>query len=104
MVGEYIIGSCKVTSEYIFPQVWGLEVDKYITMELPEGVRNISTKILQSNAAVLSRDKEYLTAGVRKNLYVWSMISGDLLISLDAHFARIISMTSLTVGNWNSVS
>ncbi|CAG0882144.1 unnamed protein product, partial [Cyprideis torosa] len=84
-------------------QVWNIDKSSCVTVNLPDGVRNISTKPLKSNTAVLSKNDEYLTAGVRKNLYVWSMGSGELLISLDAHFARIISMTSLTVGNWNSV-
>ncbi|CAG0888380.1 unnamed protein product [Darwinula stevensoni] len=83
--------------------VWNLDRKEVRSVKLPEGVRNISIKALHSNSAVLSRDKEYLTAGVRKNLYVWSMKTCELLISLDAHFARIIDLTPLTVGVWNSV-
>ncbi len=40
---------------------------------------------------------------VRKNLYVWDVSTGDLLKNLDAHFGRIIKISSLTIGNWNSV-
>lgn len=39
----------------------------------------------------------------RKNLYVWSLETSDLVKILDAHFARIIQLEALTVGNWNSV-
>lgn len=39
----------------------------------------------------------------RKNLYVWSLETSELVKVLDAHFARIIQLEALTVGNWNSV-
>ena len=39
----------------------------------------------------------------RKNLYVWSLESGDLMKVLDAHFGRIIALEPLIIGNWNSV-
>lgn len=40
----------------------------------------------------------------RKNLYVWSLASGELMKVLDAHFGRIIALEPLIIGNWNSVS
>jgi hypothetical protein len=40
----------------------------------------------------------------RKNLYVWSLVSGELMKVLDAHFGRIIALEPLIIGNWNSVS
>ena len=33
-----------------------------------------------------------LSAGIRKELYIWSMSSGELVKCLDAHFARIIDI------------
>lgn len=39
----------------------------------------------------------------RKNLYVWSLETTELVKILDAHFARIIQLEALTVGNWNCV-
>ena len=33
-----------------------------------------------------------LSVGIRKELYIWSMSSGDLVKCLDAHFARIIDI------------
>ncbi|XP_026468840.1 uncharacterized protein LOC113372707 [Ctenocephalides felis] len=74
-----------------------------IQLKLPHGVRNITMKMLQSNSIMLSAHKDYAVAGVRKNLYVWSLPDGNLVKSLDAHFGRIMQLESLTIGNWNSV-
>lgn len=72
-----------------------------IYLPLPHGVRNISTKMMQSNSIMLSSKIDYAVAGVRKNLYVWSLETKQLLKVLDAHFGRIMQLESLTVGNWN---
>ena len=57
----------------------------------------------KSNSCVLSSGHIYAVAGIRKELYIWSMDNGDLVKCLDAHFARIIDIQPLTVGSWNSV-
>ncbi|KAK0175700.1 hypothetical protein PV327_009429 [Microctonus hyperodae] len=72
-------------------------------LTLPNGVRNINTRMLCSNSIMVSGKKNYAVAGVRKNLYVWSLETSALLKILDAHFARIIQLEALTIGNWNSV-
>lgn len=72
-----------------------------IYLPLPHGVRNISTKMMQSNSIMLSSKMDYAIAGVRKNLYVWSLDTKQLMKVLDAHFGRIMQLESLTVGNWN---
>lgn len=36
-------------------------------------------------------------------MYVWCIESKKLVKILDAHFARIIQLEPLTVGNWNSI-
>ncbi|EEB13481.1 conserved hypothetical protein [Pediculus humanus corporis] len=77
--------------------------DEAIVLALPHGVRNISTKILESNSVMLDITKKYAVAGVRKNLYVWNLETKKLVNVLDAHFARIISLEPLTIGNWNLV-
>ncbi|XP_011338040.1 NACHT and WD repeat domain-containing protein 2 isoform X2 [Ooceraea biroi] len=84
--------------------VWFLESksDAHVLM-LPNGVRNISTRMMYSNSIMVSGTKNYAVAGVRKNLYVWSLETTDLVKVLDAHFARIIQLEALTIGNWNSV-
>lgn len=59
--------------------------------------------MLTSNSIMISASRDYAVAGVRKNLYVWSLSDGRLLKILDAHFGRIIQLEPLTVGSWNSV-
>ncbi|BES94311.1 NAHypothetical proteinT domain [Nesidiocoris tenuis] len=70
---------------------------------LPHGMRNISTRVMVSNSFMISGNKDYAVAGVRKNLYVWNIATTELVKVLDAHFGRIISLEPLTIGNWNSV-
>lgn len=72
-------------------------------LALPHGVRNITTKIMQSNSIMVSSKKDYAVAGVRKNLYVWCLQTLQLAKVLDAHFGRIIQLEALTIGNWNNV-
>ncbi|XP_057664227.1 NACHT and WD repeat domain-containing protein 2 [Diorhabda carinulata] len=74
-----------------------------VSLSLPYGTRNITTKISQSNSITLSAHKNYAIAGVRKNLYVWKMETKKLVKVLDAHFGRIIQLEPLMVGNWNSI-
>ncbi|KAL3270705.1 hypothetical protein HHI36_021233 [Cryptolaemus montrouzieri] len=87
--------------------VWNVKEDAEnkdgTVLPLPYGIRNITTRMLQSNSIMLSAHKNYAIAGVRKNLYVWSMESHKLMKVLDAHFARIIQLEPLTIGNWNCI-
>ena len=101
----YIIGA--FMSGY---QVWNVnECDRangevgYVTLKLPPGIRNIATKMNQSYACVLSAKHTYAVAGIRKELYIWAVKTGELVKCLDAHFARIIDLQSLVVGPWNCV-
>ena len=73
------------------------------TLKLPSGIRNISTKMNKSNSCVLSVANRYAVAGIRKELYIWSVKDGLLVKCLDAHFARIIDIQPLIVGTWNCV-
>lgn len=77
--------------------------DKSMYLALPHGVRNITTKIMQSNSIMTSSKLDYAVAGVRKNLYVWCLHTLQLVKVLDAHFGRIIQLEALTIGNWNNV-
>ncbi|XP_026816728.1 NACHT and WD repeat domain-containing protein 2 isoform X2 [Rhopalosiphum maidis] len=83
--------------------IWDLSSDGTKVLHLPHGVRNITINMMQSNSCMLSADKRFLVAGVRKMLYVWNMETELLIKVLDAHFGRIISLLPLTTGNWNSV-
>lgn len=88
--------------------IWDQEPDNPIAKEaiylaLPHGVRNITTRMMQSNSVMVSSQLNYAVAGVRKNLYVWCLQSKELVKILDAHFGRIIQLEALTIGSWNSV-
>lgn len=84
--------------------IWQLQnAGNVVVLTLPYGTRNISTKMLKSNSIMMSAQGNYAIAGVRKNLYVWSMESYKLVKILDAHFGRIIQLEPLTIGNWNSI-
>ncbi|XP_013168603.1 PREDICTED: NACHT and WD repeat domain-containing protein 2 [Papilio xuthus] len=74
-----------------------------IVLKLPHTIRNISTKMTQSNSFMVSNNNTYAVAGVRKNLYVWSLETTKLIKILDAHFGRIVQLEPLTVGAWNNV-
>lgn len=88
--------------------IWDMEQENPISTDaiylpLPHGVRNITTRMMQSNSIMVSSHLNYAVAGVRKNLYVWCLKTRDLVKILDAHFGRIIQLEALTIGNWNSV-
>lgn len=83
--------------------IWNLRNPDVTALKLPYGTRNISTKMSQSNSITMSAHGNYAIAGVRKNLYVWSMKTFKLVKILDAHFGRIIQLEPLTIGNWNSI-
>ncbi|VVD06011.1 unnamed protein product, partial [Leptidea sinapis] len=74
-----------------------------IVLKLPHTIRNISTKMTLSNSFMISKNYKYAVAGVRKNLYVWSLETTKLIKVLDAHFGRIVQLEPLTVGTWNNV-
>ncbi|XP_052753046.1 NACHT and WD repeat domain-containing protein 2 [Galleria mellonella] len=74
-----------------------------IVLKLPHTIRNISTKMTLSNSFMISNNNTYAVAGVRKNLYVWSLETTKLIKVLDAHFGRIVQLEPLTVGTWNNV-
>ncbi|KAK5645668.1 hypothetical protein RI129_004132 [Pyrocoelia pectoralis] len=74
-----------------------------VELYLPYGVRNISTKMLQSNSITLSAHKNYAVGGVRRSLYIWCMKTHKLLKILDAHFGRIIQLEALAIGSWNCI-
>jgi len=72
-------------------------------LRLPNGIRNVTKKMNNSSNCVLSAGNKYAIAGIRKELYIWEVSSGTLVKELDAHFARIIDIQPLTIGNWNTV-
>ena len=90
-------------------QIWSVQeqnngdVPRNVNLKLPNGVRNVPTKMNQSNSCVLSAQNQYAISGIRKEMYIWCMKTGELVKSLEAHIARIIDIQPLVVGNWNCV-
>ena len=54
--------------------------DGCTTLKLPNGVRNVPTKRNKSSPCVLSAKQTYAIAGIRKELFVWSVETGQLVI------------------------
>ncbi|KAI1303164.1 NACHT and WD repeat domain-containing protein 2 [Halotydeus destructor] len=78
--------------------------DRYNYLALPGGVRNIAINPLQSvSRLVFTRFNQYAIAGIRRNLYVWSVADGSLLKTIDAHYGRIKECFSLMAGTFNAV-
>ena len=76
---------------------------KHLNLKLPNAVRNVLLKMNKSNACVLSASNQYAISGIRKEMYIWCMKTGELVKTLEAHIARIVDIQPLVVGNWNCV-
>lgn len=66
-------------------QLWHIQISNdsntgegCTTLKLPSGVRNIATKMNKSNSCVLSAHQTYAIAGIRKELYIWSVRTGEV--------------------------
>jgi WD40 repeat protein len=83
--------------------LWEVKTGKQRHLKLPSGVRNISKRFGQSNGLVLSARDELAVAGIRQEILVWDMDSGDLVKRQMAHFQRIVEIKSLVTSTENSV-
>ena len=79
---NFVIGSFKAGF-----LLWNIAVvdnsdtdDGCTTLKLPSGVRNVPTKMNKSSPCVLSAKQTYAIAGIRKELFVWSVETGQLVI------------------------
>ena len=61
-----------------------------------KGIRNIPNKSSLTGLCLFSRRNEFLCAGVRKYIFVWDGKNGNLVKTLDAHFARVCGLLSVT--------
>lgn len=75
---QYVIGTFMTGF-----QLWNIDVvnnsntgEGCTTLKLPSGIRNIATKMNKSNSCVLSAKQTYAVAGIRKELYIWSVETG----------------------------
>ena len=94
----YLVGTVALAYK-----IWDLKTDKMQLLKLPTGVRNIPNKNQLTSMICLTKNSEFLVAGVRKNLYVWDVKGGNLVKTLDAHFGRIIVLTAVITGGKNRV-
>ena len=78
-----------------------LSMAKPTRLHLPPGIRNVSKRMNKSNNCILSARHTYAIAGIRKQLYIWNVATKDLVKCFDAHFARIIDIQPLIMGDWN---
>ena len=58
-------------------------------------LRNVPSKNQKASLVLFTKNSQFLVAGVRKNIYVWDVKVGNLVKTLDAHFGRIITATSV---------
>ena len=79
-------------------KLWNLKTDIMVPLKLPHGIRNIPSKNQLSGLVALTRNNHFVVAAVRKNIYVWDVKQGNMVKVLDAHFGRIIALTSVTQG------
>ena len=57
---------------------------------LPSEFRNVISRPSGSNSAVLNKSKDLAVAGVREFIFVWDILSEQLLKSFQAHYGRIL--------------
>ena len=74
-----------------------------VVFQLPYGIYNVSKGVNKSSSCVLSADNQYGIAGIRKDLYIWDVKTGDLVKTLAAHFGRILDVQPLCLGRMNTV-
>ncbi|KAL3831256.1 hypothetical protein ACJMK2_023030 [Sinanodonta woodiana] len=79
-------------------KLWNLKTDSLVQPKLPHGIRNIPTKNQLTNLIVFTKHNHFVVAAVRKNLYVWDVKQGNMVKVLDAHFGRIVALTSVSAG------
>ena len=84
--------------------IWPLDqggVSGLARLVLPSEFRNVISRPSGSNSAVLNKSKDLAIAGVREFIFVWDVASEQLLKYFQAHYGRILRMSSLIEGKWN---
>ncbi|CAI2355495.1 unnamed protein product [Caenorhabditis sp. 36 PRJEB53466] len=68
-----------------------------VFLKLPANVRNIPIRPNHTTTAItLAAHDTVFVAGVRKHLFLWNVVTTELLRSLDAHFGRILNLDSIS--------
>ena len=84
-------------------KLWHVGGKRVKTLILPSSVRNVNKSFGVSYSLILSAEDKYAVAGIRKELYIWSLETEVLSKVLNAHFQRIIDICSLVQGKENSI-
>eukprot|EP00094_Tigriopus_californicus_P008486 TCALIF_08178-PA protein Name:"Similar to KIAA1239 Leucine-rich repeat and WD repeat-containing protein KIAA1239 (Homo sapiens)" AED:0.19 eAED:0.24 QI:10/0.13/0.1/0.83/0.62/0.73/30/118/1888 len=83
-----------------------------LTLKLPRSIRNVRVKINQSNPCVIDLQKLLLVAGVRRDIFIWS-IKSEMLLRYVTHkrckrllviceeLNMVVSQTRKSLGFWN---
>ena len=66
------------------------------------GIRNLPNSNSLASLCLFSRRNEFLCAGVRKYIYVWDVKNGNLVKTLDAHFARVCGILAVAANVRNN--
>ena len=79
--------------------VWQLDSRKSpARLKLPDGVRNIPIRPMHSTSpATLAANDSLFVAGVRRNLYLWTVKDSVLVQTVAAHFGRILNLSALDI-------
>ena len=84
-------------------KLWHVSEERVQRLVLPNGVRNITKKFNTSSNIILSKGDKLAVTGIRQELLVWDMETGDLVKRMTAHFQRIVDVKSLVVGTNNEI-
>jgi len=84
-------------------KLWHIGGKQTKCLLLPSSVRNVNKSFGVSNRLILSANDLYAVAGIRKELYIWSMEKETLAKVLNAHFQRILDIRSLVYGKENCI-
>ena len=68
---------------------------------LPKGIHNICAKPYSSSDCLLSSDESVAITGLRRDLFIWSTRTCELIKTMQAHFGRINKMVPLTDNGHN---
>lgn len=105
---DFIVG-VKLRGFVVYPvetkSVTSKDAFKPKYLSLPPGIRNIAVQPLQVVSRILfTKYNQYAVAGIRRNLYIWSVSETSLMKVIDAHYGRIVEMLPLVVDDINAVA
>ncbi|XP_014665918.1 PREDICTED: uncharacterized protein LOC106807919 [Priapulus caudatus] len=85
-------------------RAWNQHTGDALRLLTPEGVANIPPRGLNRAVVVVTRNNQYACAAVRSALYVWELRAGELLRTIDVHYARVLRLVAMTTHGVNKVA